>query len=231
MNAPQNFDFENGDIVQLLRGLKPDPGVYILIAANLIAAGCAFAVQSDTRELLAAYCVNIAVFGIFHALRMVLVEDFSTGSLKDSTGWPLTSSVATKHSLVLGFLSSWLLWNGLLLIFALLLVPALTSAEGPAGVAWLSLLALLVQQAIQLRRTVQADRGTRRNMQRLMWFPFAYVVPAYGLVFVGVAFGPGMTLLALLVAVKCAMDAVLLMIENQILRPEAIANAQSVEGP
>ena len=97
--------------------------------------------------------------------------------------------------------------------------------------AWLSLLALLVQQAIQLRRTVQADRGTRRNMQRLMWFPFAYVVPAYGLVFVGVAFGPGMTLLALLVAVKCAMDAVLLMIENQILRPEAIANAQSVEGP
>ncbi len=231
MSAPQNFDFENGDIMQLLRGLKPDRGVYSLIVANLIAAGYAFAVQFDTRELFAAYCVNIAVFGIFNAIRMYLVEDFNTGSMKDSSGWPLTSSVETKHSLVLGFLSSWLLSNGVLLIFSLILVPALTGAQAPAGVAWLSLLALLVQQAIQLRSTVQADRGTRRNMQRLMWFPFAYVVPAYGLVFVGVAFGPGITMLALLVAVKCAIESILHMIEIQILRPEAIANAQSVEGP
>lgn len=231
MSAPQNFDFEHGDLVQLLRGLKPDRGVFALIAANLLAAGDAFLMQTDARDVLGAYCISIAVLGIFNALRMYLLEDFNTGSLKDSSGWPLTSSVATKHSLVLGFLCSWLISNALLLICALLVLPELTGTQPPAGVAWVGVLALVIQQAIQLQRTVEADRGTRRNMQRLMWFPFAYVIPAYGLVFVGVAFGPGITMLALLIAVKCAIEAILLMIENQILRPEAIANAQSVEAP
>lgn len=230
MSTSRNFDFEHGDLGQLLRGLKPDRGVFDLVVANLIVAGEAFVMQSDARDLLGAYCVNIAVLGFFHARRMYLVEDFNTGSLKDSSGWPLISSVETKHRLVLSFLFSWLISNGMLLICALLVLPELTGAHAPAGVAWVSVLALVLQQSLQLHRTVQADRGTRRNMERLMWFPFAYVVPAYGLVFVGVAFVPGIVMLALLVGVKCAIESVLLMIETQILRPEAIANAQSVEG-
>ena len=168
---------------RFVKRVRNDPTAWSLLAANLFTLALAAIEAWDLRSLMWIYWTQSVIIGAFNFARILTLRDFRTTGLMQG-GRQVPRTQAAKRSVAFFFLAHYGFFH---LVYALFLAgtprPARTTDVSETGLGIGALLlcgaAFLVNHAFSYRHHRECDRTRAPNLGRVMFFPYARILPMH----------------------------------------------------
>ena len=186
-----------------------------VIISNVITIGLALMFKWDLNFVMLGFWFQSVIIGFFNALRMKNLPHFSTQGLKMNNR-PVPETAKGKGCAALFFAMHYglfhLVYGGF--IFALIAESKTTH------VSFRDLVLLVapfgVTHFIDYRRNLNLDQYRKVNIGKLMFFPYARIVPMHITIIIGSMIGSGALVLVMFLVLKGIADAVMERVEQNI---------------
>jgi len=208
---------------------RADRSVWVLVFANLVALGIAWATGMGLQQMMAVYWVQSVIIGATQVIRIMSLQKFSTDGFS-SNGRRIPEDASGKRSTAFFFAIHYGFFHLGYLVF--LLVGSKDSG-GIGSVAGLALCGLVfaLNHGYSLKHNIQRDARGKPNLGTLMFLPYARIFPMHLLIILGATMAATPLHFALFVALKIVADVVMHTVEHHVLgRPPDKGGASSASG-
>ncbi|MEM7284448.1 MAG: DUF6498-containing protein [Pseudomonadota bacterium] len=198
-----------------------------VIAANVFTIVLAFVENWDIRPLLIIYWAQSVIIGVSNFFRMVFLKDFSTEGLT-SNGEPVPETEKGKWSTAIFFAIHYGFFH---VVYAVFVFGAALGGDldDKFGGTWepgsLEQFAMVIAVAVfavghwfSFRTNVEADLKGRPNLGKMMFLPYARIIPMHLTIIFGFGFGSNRYALLLFLALKTGADWLMHVVEHQVLQ-------------
>ncbi len=194
-------------------GLAGDASLWTLVGANLLTLVLAFVFSWQLYDLMAVYWAQSVIIGVSYVSRVLKLESFSTEGFRINNR-AVAPTAATKRQTAGFFALHFGFFHVVYLVFIL-------AETGPGILFELGFVACAVafgfNHLYSYRYHRELDRQGTPNIGKLMFTPYARIVPMHLTIIFGatMAGGPGLLLFGVL---KTAADLVMHVLEHRALR-------------
>ena len=209
----------NDDITDSLNGqpgqsLFHDRSLWFLLLANGVTTILAVTQNWNLLGLMWVYWFQNLVIGFFHFRRILRLREFSTKGFT-MNGRPVEPTEETKHRVARFFLGHYGGFHFCYFIFLLLFSQSggLSSADLIYIVP--TALVFLGNHVFSYFYNRPTDTG-RQKISRLMFYPYARIIPMHLTLLLGVFLSGGLSLLLFLL-LKTLADAIMHVVEHRVL--------------
>ena len=193
----------------LASGLPLSPSTIVLIAVNLSMIGVAVWEQWEIGVLIWIYWFQSVIIGLFQFLKIITLKNFSTSGLLVN-GHPVEATTKTLWSTGLFFLFHYGFFHAAYLLFLLLEIPI---SAGSRDLIVTGALLFLLNHAFSFIMNYWADTGRQQNLGRVLFIPYARIVPMHLAIIFSFMFLSGFGLV-LFMLLKTAADTVMHIAEH-----------------
>ena len=208
--APMGSDIQKS-IYQLVHSsiLPLDPSTILLIAVNLAMIIVAVWEQWEIGVLIWIYWFQSVIIGLFQFLKIITLKNFTTSGLLVN-GHPVEATTKSLWSTGLFFLFHYGFFHFGYLIFLLVEIPIST---GSRDLIVSGALLFLLNHAFSFIFNYWNDIGRQQNLGRVMFIPYARIVPMHLAIIFGFVFLSGFGLV-LFMLLKTAADIIMHIAEH-----------------
>jgi len=183
-----------------------------LIGANLISIFLALKEGWNLQDLMIIYWAQSVIIGIFSAMRMLALENFTTVGMFQN-GKPVPMTPKTKRSMA-GFFA--MHYGGFHFVYLVFILSNERNAfDGNLFFLTLCVLVFLVNHYFSFTEYREQDAIRTPNIGNIMFFPYLRIVPMHLTIILGGAFsGAGTGMLLFFLILKTLADVVMHRIEH-----------------
>jgi hypothetical protein len=193
-----------------------DPSAWSLLAANLIAIGLALWERWDLAPLIWIYWSQSCIIGWFNFARILSLKEFSTENFKINNR-PAAPTKGTQLFTAFFFLVHYGTFHLVYLVFLQKQRPLEVSDHGPVLIC---IGIFFVNHLFSFLHNLEGDRRQKRNIGKLMFFPYARIIPMHLTIILGAEVAGGPSVLLLFLILKTVADLVMHGVEHsQIMDP------------
>ncbi len=193
-----------------------DPSAWSLLAANLITIGLALWERWDLAPLMWIYWGQSCIIGWFNFARILSLKEFSTENFKINDR-PAAPTRGTQIFTAFFFLFHYGMFHLGYLVF-MLKQHALVSPDRMPVLICIGV--FFVNHLFSFQHNLEGDRRQKRNIGKLMFFPYARIIPMHLTIILGAEVAGGPAVLLLFLALKTVADLVMHGVEHsQLLDP------------
>jgi hypothetical protein len=196
---------------------RADRSVGVLVFANLVALGIAWATGMGLQQLMAVYWVQSVIIGVSHFIRIMSLQKFSTDGFS-SNGRRIPEDAGGKRSTAFFFAVHYGFFHIGYLVF--LLVGSKTGALGSAAGLALCALVFALNHGYSLKHNIRRDARGTPNLGTLMFLPYARIFPMHLLIILGATMHATAAHLLLFVGLKIVADVAMHTVEHHVLGKE-----------
>ncbi|KYK36261.1 MAG: hypothetical protein HXS46_05640 [Theionarchaea archaeon] len=198
--------------MDMKRPFYQDVSFWVLIFSNLLTAGIAAKENWSLITLMMAYWLQSCIIGVFNFARILSVKEFSAETFFINKK-PVLSGEYVKIFAAIFFVFHYGFFH---LVYAVFLLFFAFTSDSAVNITHILIAGgiFLVDHAFSFSYNRKRDEKRTWKIPRLMFFPYARVIPMH---FVIIAYGvlsPGKELLYLFLGLKTAADAVMHVIEH-----------------
>ena len=191
-----------------------DPSLWVLLAANGVTIYFALKEGWNIGTLLWIYWIQSVMIGVFHFIRILRLERFSTEGIKGDADM-VGSHIWLKSFYAVFFAMHYGMFHFVYLIF--LIVGVFTPVFGSSApewtqVGWVSLL-FFVNHLFSFLFNQSRD-AHEQNVGQVMMYPYARIIPMH----LTIIFGGFINALPFFLILKAGADAVMHILEHALLR-------------
>jgi len=194
--------------VETTRPFYRDTSLWILLGSNILTIAMALFQHWSLMTIMVAYWVQSVIIGSFNVLRILSLEQFSTDNfyLNDK---PVAPTEKTKKSTALFFALHYGFFHLIYLIFLI---------TGGSSIDWRYVLfagcIFFVDHGFSFRYNKERDEKKITNIGRLMFFPYARIIPMHIVLLVyGIAVRGGALMVFL--GLKTVADLLMHVVEHE----------------
>jgi hypothetical protein len=192
----------------------PDASLLMLLAANLVALGVAWASGMTLRQMMLVYWIQSVVIGITTFIRIRSLHRFDVAGFSIN-GRPAEETDATRRSTALFFLMHYGFFH--LVYFVFVVVEARGSLGSIFGYVVCAVI-FAVNHAYSLAHNLRRDAAGRPNIGVLMFLPYARIAPMHLVIVFGAHVFGGPVVFIVFGLLKTAADLVMHVVEHHVLR-------------
>lgn len=156
----------------------------MLVAANVVVLAMAFYLQMSLRSLMLVYWMQSVVIGVANVIRILKLERWSSEGMKPAAH-PLAHSALAKVSTAVFFAVHYGIFH---LVYLFFIALPDNADLGPAAVYLLGALVFALNHAFSLRENLKSDAAGAPNLKRMLFMPYARIIPMHVMIVSGLAF-------------------------------------------
>src|SRR5688572_12611849 len=191
---------------------RSDFSLLILVAANLVALGVAYASSMSLRDLMLVYWIQSVIIGVANVVRIAGLQRFDTDGFKIG-GQPVEEKPAVKRQTAAFFAVHYGFFHAGYLVF-IAAAPSRAGQLAPLYVYAVLALIFAANHGYSLAHNMRRDAAGRPNIGTLMLLPYARIVPMHLTIVLGGAFIGGPVAFFFFGLLKTAADAVMHVVEH-----------------
>ena len=205
----------SADYREMAAEARNDRSVWVLVFANLVALGIAWATGMSLKQMMMVYWVQSVIIGITNVIRILNLQKFSTAGFS-SNGRPVPTDESGKRGTAWFFAFHYGFFHLGYLVFLL------ASSRGGAGLgsaAGLGLCALVfaLNHGYSMMHNIRRDARGTPNLGTLMFLPYARIFPMHLLIILGASVAATPLHFALFVFLKILADVAMHTAEHHVL--------------
>lgn len=203
----------SSDYREMAAEARADRSVWVLIFANLVALGIAWATGMTLKQMMAVYWVQSMIIGVANVTRILNLQKFSTEGFS-SNGRPVPEDERGKRSTAWFFAFHYGFFHLGYLVFL-----ASSKGGGIGSAAGLALCALVfaLNHGYSLKHNIQRDARGKPNLGTLMFLPYMRIFPMHLLIILGASVAATPAHFALFVCLKILADVTMHTVEHHVL--------------
>jgi hypothetical protein len=193
-----------------------DHTILVLVAANVVALGIAYATHMRLRELMLVYWIQSVIIGISYFIRILSLHRFSTENF-EINNQPVEEVPATKRETAFFFLLHYGFFHVIYLVF-IVFAGNRSHALGPVSGYVLCALVFAANHAYSLTQNIRADARGKPNIGTMMFLPYARILPMHATILAGGTLAAtGSNAFFLFAGLKIVADVVMHSVEHYAL--------------
>ena len=193
-----------------------DPSAWSLLAANLIAIALALWERWNLAPLMWIYWGQSCIIGWFNFARILSLKEFSTENFRINNR-PAAPTRGTQLFTAFFFLFHYGMFHLGYFIFMQKQRPLPSVDHVPVLIC---IGVFFVNHLFSFQHNLEGDRRQKRNIGKLMFFPYARIIPMHLTIILGAEVARGPSVLLLFLVLKTVADLVMHGVEHsQMLDP------------
>ncbi|MFH1598549.1 MAG: DUF6498-containing protein [Patescibacteria group bacterium] len=201
-----------------------DQSLIWLILANLVTIILAAAQGWDFTIVVWVYWAQSVIIGWFNFVRILKLESFSTQDFKINKQ-PVKATGLVKNFAGFFFLVHYGIFHLTYFIFLLVRTPLNSVVIWPILI---SIAAFFFNHLFSFRHNLQQDLAKRPNIGKIMFWPYARIIPMHFIILFGVFLSNGNSSLIVFLILKTVADIIMHQIEHGSLNINWSTNAQKI---
>ncbi|MBU1149017.1 hypothetical protein KKI23_02905 [Patescibacteria group bacterium] len=199
---------------------KPDKLLYFdqsliwLVLANLVTIILAVVQGWDFTIVVWVYWAQSVIIGWFNFVRILKLENFSTKDFKINNQ-PVKAVGLVKNFAGFFFLVHYGIFHLTYFIFLLVRTPLSSVVIWPILI---SIAAFFFNHLFSFQHNLQQDLAKRPNIGKVMFFPYARIIPMHLIIIFGAFLGGGQLTLIIFLILKTVADVVMHQIEHSNIK-------------
>ena len=194
---------------------RHDRSVWVLILANLVALGIAWATGVSLKQMMAVYWVQSVIIGVTNVIRIMNLQKFSTAGFT-SNDKPVPEDERGKRGTAVFFALHYGFFHLGYLVF---LLAGSKGGGGVGSAAGLALCALVfaLNHGYSMMHNIRRDARGKPNLGTLMFMPYMRIFPMHILIILGASVAATPLHFALFVFLKIVADVAMHTAEHHVL--------------
>lgn len=194
-----------------IKSLHPDWSALTLVASNLLTIAIAVYQKWNPGVLMWIYWGQSVIIGVFNAVRMWTLQNFTTDGLKMNDR-PVEPTTANKRFVAIFFLFHYGFFH---LVYAIFLISMAKLTAHDIFLLLVCVAGFIVNHWFSYCYNKDNDRKRKVNLGTLMFFPYARIIPLHITIITGLLLSKTTAALVLFLSLKTVADLIMHAVEHR----------------